>query len=91
MEGAVRELAEEMGIGGIPLTGLFEFYYEDERSRVWGAAFSCVYDGDIVLQEEEVESGAFMPIPDVLREIETKLYTPDGTYVIRRYLDKLPT
>ena len=91
MEGAVRELAEEMGIRGTPLTGLFEFYYEDERSCVWGAAFSCVYDGDIVLQEEEVESGAFMPIPDVLREIETKLYTPDGTYVIRRCLDELPT
>jgi len=91
LEGALRELAEEMGIRNVPLTALFEFYYKDERSRVWGAAFSCVYDGDVVLQEEEVESGAFVPIPDVLRDIETKPYTPDGAYVIRRYLDELPS
>jgi len=87
LQGAVRELAEEMGIHDVPLTRLFEFNYQDDRSRVWGAAFSCVYDGDVVLQEEEVASGEFMPIPDVLREIDAKPYTPDGNYVIRRYLD----
>lgn len=88
LEGARRELAEEMGIRGVSLTHLFEFCYQDERSHVWGMAFSCVYDGDVVLQEEEVASGAFMPVADVLREMETKPYTPDGTYVIRRYLDE---
>jgi len=90
LEGALRELEEELGIRSVPLTNLFEFYYEDERSRVWGAAFSCVYNGAVVLQEEEVESGAFMPIPDVLRDIEAKPYTPDGVYVIRRYLHEFP-
>ncbi len=90
LEGARRELEEEMGIRGVPLTVLFEFYFQDDCSRVWGAAFSCVYDDDFVLQEEEVESGAFIPIPDVLREIETKPYTPDGAYVIRRYLREFP-
>src|SRR5919109_1154074 len=61
-QGAERELEEEMGIRGVPLTRLFDFSFEDEHIRVWGCAFSCVYDGAMVLQEEEVESGAFVPL-----------------------------
>jgi len=87
LEGAMRELEEEMGICSVRLETLFEFYFENKRSRVWGAAFSCVYDGDIKLQEEEVECGAFMPVPDILREIDQKSYTPDGAYVLRRYVE----
>ena len=89
-EGARRELEEEMGIHGIPLTGLFDFYFEDEHVRLWGRAFSCVYDGEVVLQAEEVESGAFMPISDILCRAETARFTPDGMYVLRRYLGHPP-
>ena len=83
---ARRELEEEMGIRHVPLTWLFNFYYADDRARVWGGVFSCVYDGPIVLQEEEVESGAFAPIPDILQRAQTEPFTPDGMYVLRRYL-----
>ena len=89
-EGARRELAEEMGICGAPLTGLFDFYFEDAHVRLWGRAFSCVYDGEVVLQAEEVESGAFMPIRDILCRAETDQFTPDGMYVLRRYLGHPP-
>lgn len=89
-QGALRELEEEMGIRGVPLSWLFEFYFEDVHSRVWGGAFSCVYDGTIVLQEEEVESGGFMTIDDILHRAQTERFTPDGLYVLRRYLRQLP-
>ena len=85
-QGAERELGEEMGIGGVPLTSLFDFYFENEHTCLWGRAFSCTYDGEIVLQPEEVESGAFVSIQDILRRAETELFTPDGLYVLRRYL-----
>lgn len=85
-QGAVREVEEEMGIRGVPLTPLFRFYHQDTHNRVWGAVFSCVYDGEIVLQEEEVESGAFMAVPDILRMARTEPFTPDGLYVLQRYL-----
>ena len=87
--GAYRELEEEMGIHGVPLTWLFDFYYTDARTRVWGGVFSCVYDGTIVLQEEEVESGAFVPIATILQRAEREPFTPDGMYVLRRYLDTI--
>jgi 8-oxo-dGTP pyrophosphatase MutT (NUDIX family) len=88
-QGAERELEEEMGIRGVPLTRLFDFYFEDEYTRLWGRAFSCRYDGEVVLQAEEVESGVFAPMADVLRRAETEPFTPDGLHVLRRYLDEL--
>src|SRR5262245_57643307 len=86
-EGARRELYEEMGIRDVALTPLFTFYFTDERTCVWGRVFSCVYDGEVVLQAEEVESGAFVPVDEILRRAHTAPYTPDGMYVLRRYLN----
>jgi len=85
-QGALREVEEEMGVRGVPLTALFEFYHKDAHNRVWGAAFSCVYDGEIVLQEEEVESGFFMATAEILQLAETEPFTPDGLYVLKRYI-----
>ena len=85
-QGAERELEEEMGIRDVPLTRLFDFYFENERTRLWGCAFSCVYNGPIVLQEEEVESGAFMAVDQILCQSATEPFTPDGMYVLRRHL-----
>ena len=87
LEGARRELEEEMGIRDVPLEHLFEFYHADANSRVWGAAYRCVYDGSVTLQEEEVESGAFMAVEDVLEAATTQPFTPDGLYVLRRYVE----
>ncbi len=85
-EGAVRELAEELGIRGTPLARLFDFYYENKYIRLWGRAFSCVYDGNLVLQEEEIESGTFMKVDEVQRLAETEPFTPDCLHVLRRHL-----
>lgn len=87
-QGAVRELEEEMGIRDVSLTWLFDFYFTDEHTRVWGGAFSCVHDGAVVPQEEEVENVTLMTIEDILRRAETEPFTPDGLYVLRRYLEQ---
>ena len=85
-EGALRELEEELGIRDTPLTSLFDLYYEDEHIRLWGRAFSCEYEGQIVLQEEEVESGEFKRVEEVLRLAATERFTPDCLEVLQRYL-----
>jgi 8-oxo-dGTP pyrophosphatase MutT (NUDIX family) len=87
-ESASRELNEEMGIKGVSLTHIFNFYHQDADNRVWGRAYRCVYDGKIVLQEEEVESGDFYTLDAVLQSSKHDSYTPDGFYVLRRYLDQ---
>jgi len=84
-ESAKRELEEEMGIRDVPLTRLFDFYFADERTQVWGGAFSCVYDGPLTLQAEEVESVSLMTGDEIFRRAKTEQFTPDGLYVVRRY------
>ncbi len=85
---AARELGEELGVHGVPLIAHFDFYHKDAGNRVWGRVFTCVHDGEIELQEEEVESGAFYPIPDILEHCRQVSYTPDGLYVLRRFLSQ---
>ncbi|MDA8165774.1 MAG: NUDIX hydrolase YfcD [Desulfobacteraceae bacterium] len=84
-ESAVRELAEELGIRGVPLSPLFDFYHEDPGNRVWGRAFSCVWDGGITLQAEEVAAGSFMSVDAALALAEKEHFTPDGQYLLRRW------
>jgi len=87
-QSAARELAEELGILGTELSPLFDFYYESGNNKVWGRAFSCVYDGEVTLQEEEVASGDFYPIAEALAMSSRFPFTPDGLMVLRRYLDE---
>lgn len=89
LDGARRELEEEMGIRSVPLQHLFEFFHADVHSRVWGAAYRCVYDGAVTLQEEEVESGAFMAVDGVFEAAATEPFTLDGLYVLRRYVESV--
>jgi 8-oxo-dGTP pyrophosphatase MutT (NUDIX family) len=86
-ESALRELHEEMGIHGVSLTPLFDFYHQDASNRVWGRAYSCMYDGEIVLQEEEVESGGFYRLETIIDASRQDFYTPDGLYVLERYIE----
>jgi 8-oxo-dGTP pyrophosphatase MutT (NUDIX family) len=85
-EAAQRELAEELGITGVRVRGHFDFFHEDAGNRVWGRVFSCIYNGDVILQEEEVESGAFHPVHEILEISRKRPFTPDGLYVLQRFL-----
>jgi 8-oxo-dGTP pyrophosphatase MutT (NUDIX family) len=85
-QGAYRELEEEMGICGVLLEQQFDFFFEEENLRVWGRVFSCIYDGPLNLQVEEVQSGSFMSIPDILTLAAREPFAGDGLEAFRKYL-----
>jgi 8-oxo-dGTP pyrophosphatase MutT (NUDIX family) len=85
-ESAARELAEEMGIEGVELKALFDFRFEEGRSRVWGRAFVCEWDGAVRPQPEEVASVHLMTAAEILGGEGP--FTPDGLLVARRYFDR---
>lgn len=87
-QGAHRELQEEMGICGIPLEPQLDFFFEEETLRVWGRVFSCIYDGPLILQVEEVQSGSFMSIPEILALAARAPFARDGLEAFRQYLRK---
>jgi len=85
-ESARREVAEELGIRNAKLAPYFTFFHEDGTNKVWGRVYSCIHDGQLTLQAEEVESGFFSPPEKVLGLSVTEPFTPDGLYVLKRFL-----
>jgi 8-oxo-dGTP pyrophosphatase MutT (NUDIX family) len=85
-ESAARELAEELGIRGVPLDPHFEFWFEDDFVRVWGKAYSCVWDGPLALQPEEVAAVQEMAPETILAGEADAPFTPDSLAAFRRLM-----
>lgn len=83
---ATRELYEELGIETKRLTCLFDNFYDDRNNRVWGRVFSCTYDGPMQLQKEEIESGEFMTISNIVEMMRTHPFCPDGKDILNRVI-----
>ena len=76
-ECAERELAEELGITGARPVPLFTHVYNEPPQRCHNFAFEVRWDGPIVLQPDEIVSGAWMS----LTELRTWADDPDSTLV----------
>ncbi len=87
-ESAKREVEEELGIAGAPLERHFDFYYHDDANRVWGRVYRCQYDGPMRLQPEEVASGRFVSVADVMAGRVARV-TPDSLHAFRKYVEGL--
>ncbi|MDQ6526765.1 NUDIX domain-containing protein [Nocardioides sp. LHD-245] len=81
-DAAVREAAEELGVSGVELEPLGEADYADEHTTYHAFAYTCVYDGPITWQPEEVAWGAWVGV-ERLREMVTRLpFVPDTLAVL---------
>ncbi len=83
-DAALRELAEELGIKKVALSHEFDFYQETDVNRVWGRVFSCTWQGEIHLQQEEVVWGDFMTLAEIQDLVKEGKMTPDGSLIIGR-------
>ena len=89
-DGARRELEEELGVAGTPLTSHGVIYFEDKLSRVFGGVYSCTWDGPMRFQPEEVVGGSFMTIEEVFRKADAgEKITPDSIEALRYYLSRI--
>ena len=80
-----RELAEELGVAGVPLTEHFRFFFNSAESQLWGGVFSCRWDGPLTLQPEEVQAVRWVdPRSDWQRAGEQ--YAPDSLEALARLL-----
>ncbi|PPC78588.1 NUDIX hydrolase [Pokkaliibacter plantistimulans] len=67
-DAAQRELEEELGVKAV-LTDHGMFFDEGDDYQVWGRVYSCMWDGELRLQPEEVEDAWFMPIENISTEL----------------------
>ena len=84
---AARELEEELGVSGVPLTPHERFFFDQPDNRLWCAVFSAVWDGPLKLQPEEVLEARFLSIGQVMCETTEKPYCPDSLAALKRYLE----
>lgn len=92
-DGAARELAEELGITGVPLTFLYRFVFDQPPVRCHNFVYETAWDGPVVHQPEEIVAGGWVDLADLaeqLRDPSTD-FVPDGRAIalewLRRYYD----
>ncbi len=76
-DAAVREAEEELGVTGVALTSLGEGDYADEHTRYHAFCFTCVYDGPITWQPEEVAWGAWVSVAELREMLAERPFVPD--------------
>jgi 8-oxo-dGTP pyrophosphatase MutT (NUDIX family) len=83
-DAVVRELAEELGITGVPLEKLSEGDYEDELTSYHAYLYACVWDGPIEHQPEEIDWGGWMSPAELIARLDDPewLFMPDTTALV---------
>lgn len=85
-EGAMRELEEELGIKNVKVKFLFNNKYITKKTKVIQKIYSCIYDGKLKLQKEEVKKVFFMAIDKINEFMKKEKFCPDLYSVFQKYL-----
>jgi isopentenyldiphosphate isomerase len=83
-DGAIRELAEEVGLN-IPLEELFPFRYVGDGTFVHARVYRAIHDGPFTLQPEEIVRGEFVALGEVNVRSERDPFCPDGLAALAEY------
>ena len=83
---ARRELEEELGIADAELKDHGRFFFDAPHNRIWSAVFSACSDQPLHVQPEEVLEAGFIPLAQLLRDIQHKPFCPDSLVALRLYL-----
>ena len=76
-DAATRELGEELGIHDVALQPLPEGDYRDEHTDYHAYLFTCIWDGPVRHQPEEIDWGGWMSPSELL----ARLADPDWRFV----------
>jgi 8-oxo-dGTP pyrophosphatase MutT (NUDIX family) len=85
--GAARELAEELGITGVPLRPLFTFPFVDCPVRYHCFCYETRSDGPVTIQPEEILAGEWVAMPELRARLADQRYrfAPDARMAIERW------
>lgn len=88
---AARELAEEYGVTGAPLTPVFTMRIELPPVRMHLFAYETRWDGPITPQASEIAEGWWMPLTELRDRLAGREwpFVPDGRLVMERWFAEL--
>lgn len=82
---AKRETEEEIGVKNPELKHLFTFRYDLKPFNCFYAVYKLVYDGEMKLQEDEIEKGMFITEERFEEMIKTEKFSPDTIGIWTHY------
>jgi isopentenyl-diphosphate delta-isomerase type 1 len=83
---AKREMEEELGIKDCDLRYLYRYLFSNHRESELVETFSCVYEGKITFNKEEIDEVAFRDIPSIKKGLGKNIFSGHFEKEIRRYL-----
>jgi len=90
-EGAARELAEELGVTGVPLVAADRFAFDDGRLRYHVFTYEVRYDGPLTPQATEVAWAGRITLDELrgrLADPQRWPFVPDGRQAIERWFER---
>src|SRR5699024_8006105 len=87
---AQRELAEELGIGGVALTAVGTHLYEDDTTRCFEHIYQVTWSGPLHHQPEEVAEGGWLTMPELAELVAdpSRPFVPDTRQLLRLLGDR---
>ena len=76
---ACREISEELGVRGVPIYPLLQHRFQDDQTNNLIHLFACFFDGEPVLQPEEVADGFWATPAEVQEVLTNRPVCPDST------------
>jgi 8-oxo-dGTP pyrophosphatase MutT (NUDIX family) len=87
---ASREVAEELGVVGVPLTPLCTMPYADAHTRHLAHVYSVTWAGPVTHQAAEVAWGGWLTVEALRAQLADPdwPFVPDGRALVERWLDE---
>lgn len=84
---AIREMREELGLGGVPLTFLYKSRIRNEIESENVATYLALHEGAIRFAAEEIEAVRFWRRAEIDAALGSGLFTPNFEMEWRLFLD----
>lgn len=74
---AYRELQEELGIVNVEIVHLYDYIWQSKQEKEMVRTFKAIYDGLIVFNPEEIETGRFWSFDKIEVNLKKDIFTPN--------------
>lgn len=85
-EALYREVREELGITGFEPIHNFTYLFQSSVEREMVYSYRTIYEGDIVIDPEEIDEGRYWDIDEVMAHMGKGVFTPNFEDEFQRLL-----